>query len=192
MAQNQNLKRIEDAFHTADQDGNSLLNKTEFQKFVSIAYRKSCPPSMYQSVCTRFNCNPSTGIDLNTAKNLFLTANKGSSSGTSTGSSSAVSPRITSPTSPPMERTSSRVKGKAGSATPSSSREVSYHSIQSSESSSQFSLPRISTSESTSSLNMLEDHEEEACTPRTSERRRLRRMTSTPHRRTRTSTLSLD
>ena len=35
-----------------------------------------------------------------------------------------------------------------------------------------------------------EDQDDELCTPRTSERRRLRRMGS--HRRTRTSTLSLD
>ena len=147
---------------------------------------------MYQSVCARFECDPSVGIVLNTAKSLFLSANTPRSSG----AHSAVSPRITSPKSPsPLDRSSARVKGKTGTVTnvtPTSSREVSYHSISTSESS-QFTLPRISTisNESNSSLTLLEeDHDEEPCTPRTSERRRLRRQNS--HRRTRTSTLSMD
>ena len=34
------LQRLQQAFSTADEDGDDLLNKKEFEKFVFIGYRK--------------------------------------------------------------------------------------------------------------------------------------------------------
>eukprot|EP01083_Nonionella_stella_P199845 732494_1 len=70
------LIRLEEAFKSADQDNDDLLNKKEFTKFVEINYRKQCPPGMYESVCQRFKSDPAIGVNWNTAKTIYIQANQ--------------------------------------------------------------------------------------------------------------------
>jgi len=76
MAQKSKLQQLHDAFTAADTDGDGLLNKAEFVKFVEIGYQKQCPASMYDSICARFNCDANVGISWDTANNLSAHANK--------------------------------------------------------------------------------------------------------------------
>eukprot|EP01083_Nonionella_stella_P124505 375984_1 len=72
--QAEKLKALQQAFVTADKDGDSLLSKTEFKEFVEIGYHKQCPPGMYESLCTHFSRDPNVGIDWNTARAVWVQA----------------------------------------------------------------------------------------------------------------------
>eukprot|EP01083_Nonionella_stella_P046496 124521_1 len=73
--QERELKRLRDAFTTADKNDDDLLNSDEFMEFVEIAYHKQCPPQMYQTICARFKRDVLLGIDWNTAKTIYVQAN---------------------------------------------------------------------------------------------------------------------
>mmetsp|Transcript_47423 Transcript_47423/g.76072 ORF Transcript_47423/g.76072 Transcript_47423/m.76072 type:complete len:722 (+) Transcript_47423:64-2229(+) len=73
------LKELQQAFITADKDGDRLLNKVEFTQFVQIGYRKPCPDGMYENLCQHFNRDPTIGIDWNTARAVWQQAQKQSS-----------------------------------------------------------------------------------------------------------------
>merc|ERR1712228_278918 len=48
--------------------------------FVQMAYNKQCPLQMYNSVCQRYKCNPSKGINWRTIKELYIQSNDSPSS----------------------------------------------------------------------------------------------------------------
>eukprot|EP01084_Bolivina_argentea_P126163 223440_1 len=82
------LRVLQQAFITADKDGDSLLNRQEFEEFVAIGYQKSLPNGIYENLCHHFNRDPNIGIDWNTARTVFIQAQRRPSSNTSQESSS--------------------------------------------------------------------------------------------------------
>eukprot|EP01084_Bolivina_argentea_P301331 519832_1 len=75
-SQQEKLKNLQQAFVTADKDGDSLLTKDEFKEFVEIGYHKPCPPGMYENLCSHFQRQAAIGIDWNTARAVWLQAQK--------------------------------------------------------------------------------------------------------------------
>eukprot|EP01084_Bolivina_argentea_P126162 223439_1 len=81
------LRVLQQAFITADKDGDSLLNRQEFEEFVAIGYQKSLPNGIYENLCHHFNRDPNIGVDWNTARTVFIQAQRRPSSNTSQESS---------------------------------------------------------------------------------------------------------
>eukprot|EP00486_Rosalina_sp_Unknown_P002912 CAMPEP_0201566378 /NCGR_PEP_ID=MMETSP0190_2-20130828/6114_1 /ASSEMBLY_ACC=CAM_ASM_000263 /TAXON_ID=37353 /ORGANISM="Rosalina sp." /LENGTH=708 /DNA_ID=CAMNT_0047985003 /DNA_START=31 /DNA_END=2157 /DNA_ORIENTATION=+ len=68
------LKALQQAFITADKDGDSLLKEDEFKEFVEIGYQKQCPKDMYANLCRHFSKDPTIGIDWKTAREVWVQA----------------------------------------------------------------------------------------------------------------------
>jgi len=76
MSSTRNLKRLQEAFNSADEDHDGFLRHKEVQEFGKLMFNKPCPLEVYVGMCKYCGCRPEQGLSWGDVRRLFVDSNK--------------------------------------------------------------------------------------------------------------------